>query len=113
MKKLWILPSLIVLISGCATVGDFASRNVTNREDKRLLAVTNHPEWPDPIKKAITEGTIIVGMTQEQTITSIAKPYKINKTVGAWGVHEQWLYYGDLYVYFENGALTSYQVERA
>ena len=42
----------------------------------------------------------------------------INKTVGSWGVHEQWVYGSSMegggympshYLYFEDGILTTYQ----
>ena len=32
----------------------------------------------------------------------------INKTVGSWGIHEQWIY-SSHFLYFENGILTSWQ----
>ena len=47
-------------------------------------------------------------MTDDMAIISLGYPKDINRTVGKWGVHEQWVYDGDYY-YFENGILTSYQ----
>ena len=47
-------------------------------------------------------------MTKEMAIIALGEPDDINKTVGSWGVHEQWIY-NKLYIYFENGKLTSYQ----
>lgn len=51
-----------------------------------------------------------LGMTaktvREETNWGI--PKAINRSVGKWGVHEQWVYDGG-YLYFENGKLTSYQ----
>ena len=41
-------------------------------------------------------------------LISLGKPDDINRTVGSWGVNEQWVY-GRNYYYFENGKLTSYQ----
>lgn len=52
---------------------------------------------------------IWLGMTSEMAILSRGKPVDINRSVGSWGVHEQWVYYGNLYLYFENGTLTSWQ----
>ena len=51
---------------------------------------------------------IWVGMTAEMVLASRGEPESINTTVGSWGRHEQWIY-GSLYLYFENGKLTSYQ----
>jgi hypothetical protein len=42
-------------------------------------------------------------------IISLGNPIDINKTVGSWGVHEQWVYNNNMYLYFENDKLTSYQ----
>ena len=40
---------------------------------------------------------------------SHGKPYRESKSVGTWGVHIQHIYYGDEYVYSENGNITSWQ----
>ena len=51
---------------------------------------------------------IALGMTKNMVIDCIGNPDDINKTIGAWGVHEQWVY-RHKYLYFENGKLTSWQ----
>jgi hypothetical protein len=48
-------------------------------------------------------------MTNEQVKLSWGEPDRINRSVGSWGVSEQWVYQ-DRYLYFKNGILTSYQV---
>jgi len=51
-----------------------------------------------------------IGMTVEQVEKSQwGKPKDINKTTTKYGVHEQWVYYGRRYVYFEDGIVTSIQ----
>ncbi len=56
---------------------------------------------------------IWLGMTDEMARVSRGKPNDINRSVGSWGVHEQWIYkkgkYDSYYLYFENGKLTSWQ----
>jgi sorbitol-specific phosphotransferase system component IIBC len=52
-----------------------------------------------------------IGMTDKMAKISLGAPRSINRTVGAWGVHEQWVYY-NMYLYFEDGILTSYQNQR-
>ena len=47
-------------------------------------------------------------MSKEMTISSWGKPDDIHKSVGSWGIHEQWVY-GHQYLYFEDGILTSWQ----
>lgn len=60
------------------------------------------------IGEDLFNGYYWVGMTVEMVSISLGNPNNINKTVGDWGIHEQWVY-SNLYLYFENGILTSYQ----
>jgi len=50
----------------------------------------------------------MMGMGSNMVKASWGEPEDINRTVGSFGVHEQWIY-GDTYVYFEDGILTSWQ----
>ncbi len=58
----------------------------------------------DKLKK----GYYWIGMTEEMATISLGMPNDVNRTVGIWGVHEQWIY-DNVYLYFENGKLSSYQ----
>jgi hypothetical protein len=58
------------------------------------------------IVEKIMAKKIWLGMTDKMARESWGTPDDINRTVGSWGVHEQWIY-GNTYVYFENGILTS------
>lgn len=59
--------------------------------------------------KAKSEG-VRIGMTQEQVLASSwGRPQKVNKTTTSYGVHEQWVYRGYNYLYFEDGILTTIQ----
>jgi len=49
-----------------------------------------------------------IGMTREQAESKFGLPMDVNRSVGSWGVHEQWVY-NRTYLYFENGILTSWQ----
>jgi len=59
--------------------------------------------------------TVYLGMKDTDVYKLCGPPLDINKTVGSWGVHEQWIYakyvygYDRKYLYFENGYLTSWQ----
>lgn len=56
-----------------------------------------------------TQG-VRIGMTQEEVVASSwGRPQDINRTTTAYGNHEQWVYGGRNYLYFENGKLTSIQ----
>jgi len=51
-----------------------------------------------------------IGMSDETAKELVGIPDNINRTVGSWGTHEQWVYEKrNLYLYFENGTLSSYQ----
>lgn len=63
---------------------------------------------PARIVNAIKQEKIVLGMTRDEAKLSWGEPKDINRTVGSWGVHEQWVY-GSTYLYFKNGVLTSFQ----
>ncbi len=52
--------------------------------------------------------TFRIGQTTTVVRRNMGSPDDINRSVGRWGVHEQWVY-GNKYLYFENGILTSWQ----
>ena len=57
----------------------------------------------------LKEGHYWLGMTTEMAKISLGSPTDINRNVGLWGVHEQWVYNNGIYLYFENSTLKSYQ----
>ena len=56
----------------------------------------------------ILKGKAVIGMNREQVKLAWGNPRDINRTVGSWGVHEQWVY-ANSYLYFKNGVMTSFQ----
>jgi len=68
----------------------------------------DHPEWSALHCQRIADRQIWIGMTDDQARLSVGYPTRVNRSVGAWGVHEQWVY-GYTYLYFEGGILTSWQ----
>lgn len=58
--------------------------------------------------KLIMDGYVRTGMTKKMCEESWGLPDKINKSIGSWGTHEQWVY-GSSYLYFEGNRLTSIQ----
>ncbi len=86
------------------------SQKFAIRREKQLGKLfAEHPYWSDEIKNLIRLRKIRRGMTKKQAEASWGYPDDINKTVGSWGVHEQWVYPNYQYLYFENGTLTSWQ----
>lgn len=63
---------------------------------------------PKKIAQSIHEQKITLGMTAKQVELSWGKPENINRSVGSWGIHEQWIY-NHQYVYLKNGKVSSFQ----
>lgn len=87
-------------------------------EERRLYAAKRAEKiksynWDSKITDAVINRNVILGMTKEQVIVSWGgrpNDKDINRSVGSWGVHEQWIYEArGIYLYFENGILTSFQ----
>lgn len=64
---------------------------------------------------AIGRSQVYIGMSEDALICSWGRPDDINRSVGSWGVHSQYVYEGGYYgtdsnfVYVENGYVTSWQ----
>jgi hypothetical protein len=80
------------------------SRNISIEKRKNELI----KKYGATIGLKIFEERIWIGMTKEMLIESWGRPNDINRTVGSWGVHEQCIY-TSVYVYIENGVVTSWQ----
>lgn len=57
----------------------------------------------------VTKGKVKIGWDKNLCKLSWGEPEKINTTKGSFGTHEQWVYLGESYLYFENGKLTTIQ----
>ena len=82
-------------------------------ENKRIadLAVRNQnltDLYGATIATRLINKEIWIGMTKDMAIESCGVIFKNNRSVGSWGVHEQWVY-SSRTLYFENGKLTSWQ----
>ena len=67
------------------------------------------PKWDKAVVELVKQRKIKIGMSEKQALLSWGKPERVNKSVGSYGVHEQWVYSRGQYVYMENGKLTSFQ----
>lgn len=69
------------------------------------------PKYGKDIAKLMLEGRVKLGWNKQMCRESWGEPDDINRTIGSWGTHEQWVYgeYDCSYLYFENGVLTSIQ----
>ena len=69
-----------------------------------------HYTFTDEEIRKIEDQEIWIGMTTNAAIEMFGYPSDNNRSTGSWGVHEQWVYKTkDMYLYFENGKLTSWQ----
>lgn len=72
-----------------------------------------HPTWSVADCRKIAEQAIWIGMTDDMAKASRGICLDINRSVGSWGVHEQWVYRQKYrptwYLYFEDGFLVSWQ----
>jgi len=81
------------------------------REREREVAIKARG-WPADMTRAVIDRTVVLGMTQEQVSMAWGRPGRINETVQASGVREQWVYSIYRYVYFHNGRVTAIQNTR-
>ena len=69
----------------------------------------NIKKYGKTLYEKLKKGYYWIGMTDNMALISLGHPNDINKSVGSWGTHEQWVYDDGFYCYFENGILKSYQ----
>jgi hypothetical protein len=85
------------------------SQDIANEEENKKLQDAKHlKKYGSTIFNKLKQHYYWIGMNKEMAIISLGEPNSINRTVGGWGVREQWVY-KNLYLYFENEKLTSYQ----
>ena len=84
------------------------STNKVNARDRRNRLIS---EYGLDTYFKISNGEYWIGMSMDLAIESLGYPKSKNKSVGRWGVHEQWVYgtNKEFYLYFENGILSAYQ----
>lgn len=90
-----------------------ASNNLQRVRDaetsRRMEAERKRSLWPPEIKRLVREGKVRIGMTTAQVEAAWGKPEDIHRTITAWSTHEQWVYGNGLYLYFDDGKLTTIQ----
>ena len=83
------------------------------KDQQKRLYLRDERGYSNSIISKILNGTVSMGMTTEQARYSWGSPNDINRSVGSWGTHAQWVYncggFKAQYLYFENGRLTGWQ----
>lgn len=84
------------------------------RELKLACFLASNPQLvlPGHFKRAILKGQIELGMAPYHVVLSRGEPLQKNISEGVYGKHEQWVYGRSTYLYFTDGALTSWQMSR-
>lgn len=59
-----------------------------------------------------SKNTVKLGMTDKEVMQLWGKPVRINRTMNKYVTREQWVYPDYVYLYFENGVLTTIQDRR-
>lgn len=87
-----------------------ANKNRIKEEEIELKKIENIniKKYGKVLYEKLKRGYYWIGMTDKMALIALGYPSKINRSVGEWGVHEQWVY-NNIYLYFENGILKSYQ----
>lgn len=118
--RILALSILVLFMASCTSTG---LGNLYPKK-RRMSFLAGNLKLPKEFTIAIKNGDIVINMNRHMVIASIGTPWKINRSTGSWGIHEQWVMsapssfmymygrgrqYG--YVYFENGKVTSWQSE--
>ncbi|MGY3366129.1 hypothetical protein ACVWZL_003254 [Bradyrhizobium sp. GM2.4] len=83
------------------------------REIARLEAKKSLEKAETERKRLAKTQGVSVGMSKADVLgSSWGKPTSVNTTITAYGRHEQWVYHGSNYLYFQNERLTSIQTGR-
>ena len=94
--------------------------NYLEAERKKILEKINQKNLEKQIQhfikkygkstyEKLEKGVVWIGMSREMLLLSRGNPEKINRTVGSWGIHEQFVYGNGFYVYVKNGIVESFQ----
>ncbi|MFV8332301.1 hypothetical protein [Flavobacterium sp. GSP14] len=84
-------------------------RIIQQKKISQEQEIKNIKKYGKMLYEKLKQGYYWIGMTNKMALISLGNPNDINKTVGSWGTHEQWVFDDGFYCYFENGILTSYQ----
>lgn len=77
------------------------------KEQQRIQALVD--KYGQSNVNLARQGKVKIGWNKELCKEAWGEPREVSKTTTAYGVHEQWVYYGNRYLYFDNGILTTIQ----
>ena len=107
------------LLVGCFTTAGLTTDDLLARGYTQAGYPTHSDSFPtglekmNIVKRALANGSVYIGMQKSDLLIAIGGPEDINKSVGSWGEHLQYVYrygsYDRIYIYLENGVVTSWQ----
>lgn len=99
MKSGWIIIFIFILFS-CNKKPD---KPVMTPQEKYI---SEHPEMSADMKKNILEGTIEIGMNEEQVIASWGMPDDIQTFASEYNSYKRWIYKDRPKVYWKDGKVS-------
>ena len=104
--------STSILIT-CIDADSVAVREIAEERQRVLRVRANLPRWKADCvlyNACSFWPRLKLGMTETYIRQHAGPPDQINRDVGPWGVKEQWIYNNrELYLYLDNGKLSSWQ----
>lgn len=90
--------------------GPIRTIKLDNIELMRKEARMRFDKMPLPVRDALLEGRVLLGMTSNLVLLAKGKPDNINRTTTLKGSSEQWVYrFPQTYIYLNNGIVTAVQ----
>ena len=104
------LDSLATVVENQSPIEEDVEIKKQEESERKKLEDMLVKKYGITIAQKILKGYYWIGMTSTMAIHSLGLPDKVNRTVTANSIHEQWIYRNtDVYLYFEDNLLTSYQ----
>jgi len=96
-----------VIFDDFKSINDLGLHNMETWES--VVYHFNDACFTEEHKSAAIRGDVIIGMNASCARLSWRRPKEINQTISEQGTSEQWVYYGQKYLYMRNGILTTIQ----
>ncbi len=88
---------------------ELAAEKELKKQKKALRDKYKKYKWAKKVWNSIETGKVFIGMSKVQATLAWGEPDSVNRTIGRWGEHQQWVYSDKSYLYFENGILNAIQ----
>jgi hypothetical protein len=95
----------------CIEAGRIVRTPKDKRTQPRADAILYKTDFSSAEIVAIQNREVVLGMDECALAAALGKPEAVNRSVGSFGRHDQWVYRrgGYAYVYTEDGEVRSYQ----